>query len=56
MSGLRKRPSELEARTGKLVPMPYVWAQAHQTDEEARAAAGLTADAPNPIYRWRPAQ
>lgn len=57
MSGLRKRTAALErASNSKRQMLPGVLAQAGQSREEALAAAGLPADAPNPLLVWREEQ
>ena len=52
MRALNKRLVELEAVKGPGAKLPAVWVLPEQTDDEARAAAGLPPDAPNMLLRW----
>lgn len=52
----KARLTALEQVTAKGSRGPYVWQRWDQTREEALAAAGLPADAPNEIFTWREPQ
>lgn len=53
MRALNKRLGALETVKGLVAKLPAVWVRPGQTDNEARAAAGLPPDAPNMLLRWR---
>jgi hypothetical protein len=52
----KARIAALEQVTVQTVRGAYIWQQPGQTREQALAAAGLPADAPNHTFQWRELQ
>lgn len=56
MRALKGRLAALERFTRSRLRLPCVWARHGQSAEDAKAAAGLSPNAANPVFRWREPQ